>query len=1093
MTRLSHTAVGRPRAALALLGAALLALGLLGLDLESRLTPTTLYTPGTESADANRIYEAEFGDGITIPVLLVGPERALDRQGPALVRRLREQPDFRVLSAWDRGPAGEALRPEGGSALIIVAVDRRLEEAVDAGLRDVEREVRRSLRDPVRSHVTGLASIGLGVKDSSLSAVARAEKLAIPILIVVLLAVFRSVVAAIIPLVFGGAVVIAGNGALALLTRLTDVDAIAVSLASMMGLALGVDYSLLLVSRFREELAARGPAAAREAASATAASAGRTVVFAGAVLWAAMLVALAVAPGDLLASASFGVLVAVAMSVVCATIGIPAVLVLLGPNVDRLWIGGHRDARASAPVRAAMRVLARPLVPALLVLGVLLAGAVPALALRTGPPDVRMLPAGSQVRKDFEAVRDTMGAGWTTPFEVIVRVPEGAITERRRLLVLRDWQRRLARSPNVLGVVGPGAIAEQAPDARVTRTLAASGRTLARGRRDLARLRGGLDRAGDGVRRLREGLAQAAGASTRLAAGGAAARDGAARVRAGLAEAARGADALAEGLRAARAGGGRLARGAQETAAGAARLARELDATRGRVEAALPAARRLPEGLREGARDLARLREPAQRTEAELRAALKELDRFSLGRGDPRYDEAYTAVARALGAASGRHPLTGAPVAPGYDGLDASIARGAQGLETAAGAAAQLVAGTERLARGLAELSDGARELRAGAARLERGADRLRAGLRRLAAGGGRLHAGLADLHDGAGRLGGGISQLAAGAQRLGGGLDDGARRTETLAGGLDRGERGVRRSGRTLLRSDFSGLARSARRSPGLFESGYFTLAALDGAREDERSSASFAVSLDRGGRAGNVMVVPETGPNEPETAALGDRLAREADEVAERLGGEAAVGGAARFLDDYDRATAARFPLLVLGIVLASYLVLVVVFRSLVLPAIAVALNLVTVGAAFGLLALLFQGSDPPLGGAGFIDAVSTSGIFCVLFGLSIDYQVFLITRMREGWELTGSTTGAIAHGLERTASVVTGAALIMLGVFAAFALADVTSIRQFGLGLAVAVLIDATVVRLVLLPAAMRACGRWCWWLPAPLARRLPALQA
>jgi RND superfamily putative drug exporter len=114
-------------------------------------------------------------------------------------------------------------------------------------------------------------------------------------------------------------------------------------------------------------------------------------------------------------------------------------------------------------------------------------------------------------------------------------------------------------------------------------------------------------------------------------------------------------------------------------------------------------------------------------------------------------------------------------------------------------------------------------------------------------------------------------------------------------------------------------------------------------------------------------------------------------------------------------------------------------------------------------------------------------------VLFGLSIDYQVFLITRMREGWDRTRSTTEAIAYGLERTASVVTGAAAIMLAVFLAFSLADVASIQQFGLGLALAIAIDATVVRLILLPAAMRACGRWCWWLPAWLDRRLPDLHA
>ena len=1063
----SQAAIRRPRTALALLGAVLAVLALLATGLESRLTPTTLYTPGTESARAAAIYNAEFGDGITIPVLLEGPAAELDRQGPALVRRLRAKPDLRILSAWDRGPAGSSLRPKPGAALIVVGVDRPLEQAVDAGYRAVAREVEASVSAPVEPHVTGLAAIGLGVKDASLSAVARAEKIAVPILLLVLLAVFRSVVAAMIPAVFGGAVVVAGSGVLSLLTRVTDIDAIAVSLASMMGLALGVDYSLLMVSRFREELA-EGKSAV-DAARATSVSAGRTVRFAGAVLAAAMGVTLLIAPGELLVSATLGVLSAVLVSVSVAAVGLPAVLVLLGPRVDRLWIGRRRTERRSTPVRAAVAVLRRPLVPA--------------LALRTGPPDVRALPKDSPVREDYEAVRRAMGPGWSAPFEVMVRVPDGAITDRSRLERLQAWQRRVSRWDDVQGVVGPGAIAARLPD--VDLDEAAS--QLASGRRDLKRLQSGLGRAGDGVRELRTGLAEAADASAALAAGGQTARDGAERVRSGIARAAGGAGTLASGLATARDGGRRLDAGASRTARGAARLARSLASTQGRVERGLADARALPAGLRDGAAKLGKLREPAQKTEAELRKALKALDGFTLGKADPRYAEAYTAVATALGAASGRNPITGLPVQPGYDGLDPSLARASAELGRAADGADRLVAGSQRLATGLGELAAGARKLRAGADRLARGTARLRRGLARLADGGGELRTGLEALQDGAGRLGGGLDRLAGGAGRLRGGLENGAERTGELRAGLRRGERGLARSD---VGAEVNGLARSASRSPGLFDSGYFTLAALDGAKRSDRASAQFAVSLDRGGRAGRVMVISKTGPNEDATARLNDKLQRATQDLARSLGGQAAVGGAASFLDDYDRVTASRFPWLVIGIVLASFFVLVPVFRSLLLPVIAIALNLLTVGAAFGILALLFQDGGP-FDEPGFIDAVSASGIFCTLFGLSIDYQVFLITRMREGWDSSGDTRDAIAFGLERTASVVTGAAAIMLGVFSAFALADVASIRQFGIGLAVAVLIDATVVRLVLLPAAMRACGRWCWWLPAPLERRLPRL--
>ena len=430
MKRLSSAAIDRPRAALALFALVVLTLAFFARGLESRLTATTLLTPGTESARANALYKAEFGDGITIPVLLKGPPGELDRQGPALVEALRKQEHFRVLSAWDRGPAGEALHPHRDSGLIVVGVDRPLDYAVEQGLRDVERLVAEKTSAPVRPHITGLASIGLGVKDSSLSAVAKAEKIAAPLLLIVLLLVFRSAVAAAVPAVFGGAAVVAGMGGLSLITRVHDIDAIAVSLCSMMGLALGVDYSLLLVSRFREELGGEvGRDAARAAVLRTVATAGRTVLFAGVVLAAAMAVALTTAPGDLLMSASIGVLVAIFMSVGTAVVGMPAALVLIGSHIDRFWLGRRHDEEGyrSAPVRLAIRTLQRPAVPALLVLGVLLLGAAPALALRTGPPDVRMLPDESPVRKDYEAVRDVMGPGWTAPFEIIVRVPEGAV------------------------------------------------------------------------------------------------------------------------------------------------------------------------------------------------------------------------------------------------------------------------------------------------------------------------------------------------------------------------------------------------------------------------------------------------------------------------------------------------------------------------------------------------------------------------------------------------------------------------------------------------------------------------------------------
>ncbi len=167
--------------------------------------------------------------------------------------------------------------------------------------------------------------------------------------------------------------------------------------------------------------------------------------------------------------------------------------------------------------------------------------------------------------------------------------------------------------------------------------------------------------------------------------------------------------------------------------------------------------------------------------------------------------------------------------------------------------------------------------------------------------------------------------------------------------------------------------------------------------------------------------------------------------------------------------------------------------ILRAIPLAAIAVALNLVTVAVAFGVLTLLFEVPQGwPLGGHTYVDAIGAAGIFGIIFGLSIDYAVFLLMRMREHYENGAPNEEAIAFGLERTARVITGAAAIMTAVFVAFAGAPIATICQLGVGLTVAVLLDATVIRIVLLPALMLLLGDRVWWLPRSLERALPKID-
>src|SRR6185312_14014387 len=225
---------------------------------------------------------------------------------------------------------------------------------------------------------------------------------------------------------------------------------------------------------------------------------------------------------------------------------------------------------------------------------------------------------------------------------------------------------------------------------------------------------------------------------------------------------------------------------------------------------------------------------------------------------------------------------------------------------------------------------------------------------------------------------------------------------------------------------------------------------------------------------------------------AHLNDRLVRATAAFARGHGLDAGVGGPAARFTDFQRVVSAFIPRLVLVLALLTFLLLVVILRALLVPAIAIALNLAIVAATFGLMKLLFQGAHPLLGGPGFIDVTTAAGIFTILFALSVDYQVFLLTRMREGFLSSGDADAAIHHGIAHTARVVTGAAMIMATVFLSFGASSFAIPLQLGVGLAIAVLLDALLLRLFMLPAALHLAGRRGWWLPARLDRVLPHLD-
>jgi putative drug exporter of the RND superfamily len=206
-------------------------------------------------------------------------------------------------------------------------------------------------------------------------------------------------------------------------------------------------------------------------------------------------------------------------------------------------------------------------------------------------------------------------------------------------------------------------------------------------------------------------------------------------------------------------------------------------------------------------------------------------------------------------------------------------------------------------------------------------------------------------------------------------------------------------------------------------------------------------------------------------------------------------AVGGATAKIVDLTNETYAKFPLVLALILGLSLLFLLAVFRSLLLPVKAVIMNLLATGATVGLVIFVFQeGHGERLLGftsTGFIQVYLPLSIFALLFGLSMDYEVFLIRRMRETWLRTHDNELAVATGVEHTARPISAAAAIMVAVFGSFVTANVLELKQFGFGLAVAIALDATLIRLVLVPALMRLFGERNWWLPPRLSRRARAI--
>ena len=1064
MITLAKLSIRRPKAALAIWLLVAVVLSLIGLGVSKSLSPSVTVVPGTQSSRAQQLGNATFGPTQLVPILLEGPKAQLNREGPPLVAALAKRAHTRVLSAWDAGTASASLRPKPTAAMILVSLARTEQNAVKYDQPQIDSLVARKISAPVRSYITGQPSIDRAEKDASLANLRQNELIAVGILFLLLLIGLRAPVAAAIVAAVGTVSMLAGFGEVALLGRFLHLDPVGVAAGTMTGLALGVGFALLILDRFhREEL----PQGAHPRTAATAAireleSTGKAVLIAGSALVLALALVAVIGPTELVVSGGIGALTCAMFATGGAVVVMPAALVLLGRRIDAFSFPAPRPlARAwSRLVDAGSWVIRYAVWSGAVATALLAALAVPALALKSGPPDISQLPASSKARIAFAQISKVMGPGWATPYNVLVSSSSRPITTPALLASVHRFEVQIAKNKTVDSVTGPGQINPISTQLKgFGPGIKSSVKLSDKSKKDLLTLATGLGQAGAGTATLQSGLASASSGANQLHAGGGQAQSGASQLHAGLAQAQSGSKQLMAGLNQALSGAVALKNGSAQVLSGSSQLSNGLSKAKTGAAPVVPA--------------LNSLSASASTTSAQVSAALGELQSMTTGKSDPKYSSTLSALTSASGSAAGTK------------GLAAAVASQAPALVS-----------------GINQLNAGAAQLQAGIEQLHNGNAQLASGIGQLASGGSALPTGLNQLTAGAAALQIGLGQLAGGAGQLATGLSGGVGPAGQLTTGLGQAQAAVIKS-RGQIPSTAS-LKQLFQQSPGIFNSGYFVLAAVAGATPANRNAAMLTLNVLQGGTAGQIVVVSKYKANDPRSVALGTQLATMSTTFATANHLQVAVGGPAGNLGDLTSVTKSRIWFDVAVLTLAIMLVLGVALRAVLLPVVATVFSLLTVAATFGFLQLMFGGSNPPLDGPGYLDPITIISVFTVALGIPTVFTTVLLMRTREEYVRRNGATAAVRKGLRETAAATTGAGLVMVAALIPFSLTDLLNIRALGIGVAFAVLLDVLIVRPVLMPAAEAVLGRYGWWptraprsaeaepLAAQTTRRMPRLH-
>jgi uncharacterized membrane protein YdfJ with MMPL/SSD domain len=877
----------------------------------------------------------------------------------------------------------------------------------------------------LQHYVTGWAAVNHDFSEQADKDLRRSEVFTFAIVLLLLLLTFRTVVSAALPLILGAAAVITATAIIYVIGRITDTSTFALNVASMIGLGLAIDFSLIVVSRFREELATRRDPEA--ATAVTMATAGRSIVYSGVTVMLGILTLLLLVDLKLVRSISIGVLVVAAMALLAGVTLLPAVLGLLTHRLERWRVVPKPKQRAETAgfwYRLSHAIMRRPGTWLLAALAVILVLAIPVGTLKLFGSEPNVLPSSSEAVQGSNIIDQQFVKNSLQPIQIVLKTPQkGGVFKGTFLADLDKLTNMLAADPRAApnGVSSLATyMAVEPRDGRYQHLKPVHDFWPAP---KFGNINGKHPLPGVTQRKVVSVWVDKIPWSP-----------------------------------------GYFGFGRVNFASGTDR--------RLAVAATLQAYRILKGRLTVDAGRATTYWSKANYGLRRFGQTIQPNTPITLAPGDQLVVPPFTRV---------RLTTSGAPVdmiavvvfriRPGPSAHESWVQGPTPNTDPFAGIYRQVVAGGvgATFPRGETHIV------------LETG----------LLQPGGRyprhIHVGPELIYDASGTLTVFASpeMVITGAD---GQVKEGPYDTPTPVGP----------HGMAVVQG--FGIHRAI--NEGTVPQMTWSLKILDASKPEYifvalRDYAKAFVNLDRGNDTAVINVIPRFGPYDDRQEQFVSAIRKLIIPSIPGLHNDRAyVGGTTATFMDFRHELYGRFPYVVAVVLLISFVILMMFFQSVFLPLKAILMNVASLLATFGALVLIFQdGWGSGLLGfhsLGALSVITPAILFVILFSLSTDYEVFLLSRIKEYYARTGDNEESVARGLEHTGGVITAAGLILIGVFGSFATAGIISLKEIGLGLAIGVLIDTVLVRTIMVPATMRLAGSINWVMPAWLKRIVPELR-